>query len=59
MKAAILVKSKQPLVVEDISFPKSLEFGQVLVDVHYSGICVPRSIRLMQQRDQINFYRTY
>ena len=39
MKAAILVESKQPLVVEDISFPKSLEFGQVLVDVHYSGIC--------------------
>ena len=39
MKAAILVKSKQQLVVEDISFPKSLEFGQVLVDVHYSGIC--------------------
>ena len=39
MKAAILVKSKQPLVVEKISFPKSLEFGQVLVDVHYSGIC--------------------
>ena len=39
MKTAILVKSKQPLVVEDISFPKSLEFGQVLVDVHYSGIC--------------------
>jgi len=39
MKAAILVESKKPLVVEDISFPKSLEFGQVLVDVHYSGIC--------------------
>jgi len=39
MKAAILVESKQPLIVDDISLPDNLEFGQVLVDVHYSGIC--------------------
>ena len=39
MKAAILVESKQPLVIEDIDLPESIEFGQVLVDVHYSGIC--------------------
>jgi len=39
MKAAILVESKKPLVVADIDLPDELEFGQVLVDVHYSGIC--------------------
>jgi Zn-dependent alcohol dehydrogenase len=39
MKAAILVESKQPLVIDEIHLPESLEFGQVLVDVHYSGIC--------------------
>ena len=39
MKAAILVESKKPLIIEDITLPKSLEFGQVLVDVLYSGIC--------------------
>ena len=39
MKAAILVESKQPLVIDDIDLPESVEFGQVLVDVHYSGIC--------------------
>ena len=39
MKAAILAESKKPLVVSDIELPNELEFGQVLVDVHYSGIC--------------------
>ena len=39
MKAAILVESKQPLVIDDITLPENLEFGQVLVDVHYSSIC--------------------
>ena len=39
MKAAILAESKQPLIVADIELPNKLEFGQVLVDVHYSGIC--------------------
>ena len=39
MKAAILAESKQPLIVDDITLPDNLEFGQVLVDVHYSGIC--------------------
>ena len=39
MKAAILTKSKQPLIIDEITFPNELEFGQVLVDVHYSGIC--------------------
>ena len=39
MKATILKESNKPLVVADIKLPNELEFGQVLVDVHYSGIC--------------------
>ena len=39
MKAAILAENKQPLIIDDITLPNNLEFGQVLVDVHYSGIC--------------------
>jgi S-(hydroxymethyl)glutathione dehydrogenase/alcohol dehydrogenase len=39
MKAAILVETNQPLVVADIELPRELAFGQVLVKVHFSGIC--------------------
>jgi S-(hydroxymethyl)glutathione dehydrogenase/alcohol dehydrogenase len=39
MKAAILVKQRQPLIVAEIELPQVLEIGQVLVKVHYSGIC--------------------
>jgi len=39
MKAAILVEQNKPLVVADIELPAQLSFGQVLVRVHYSGIC--------------------
>ena len=39
MKAAILSESKKPLIIADIELPNHLEFGQVLVDIHYSGIC--------------------
>jgi S-(hydroxymethyl)glutathione dehydrogenase / alcohol dehydrogenase len=38
-KAAILVETKNPLTVADIRLPKELTCGQVLVKVHYSGIC--------------------
>ena len=39
MKSAILTESKKPLMIADIELPESLEFGQVLVDLQYSGIC--------------------
>lgn len=39
MKAAILTETGKPLVVSDVKLPKSLEFGQVLVGLKYSGIC--------------------
>src|SRR5438128_3592560 len=39
MRAAILTELDAPLVVADLELPDSLSFGQVLVKVHYSGIC--------------------
>ena len=39
MKAAILTELKKPLEIANIELPQSLEYGQVLVRVHYSGIC--------------------
>lgn len=39
MKAAILTELRKPLVVTEIELPPALAVGQVLVKVHYSGIC--------------------
>jgi S-(hydroxymethyl)glutathione dehydrogenase/alcohol dehydrogenase len=38
-KAAILVESRKPLVVEEIEFPDTLGVGQVLVRVLHTSIC--------------------
>jgi len=38
-RAAILVEQKKPLQVAEIELPSELQFGQVLVKIHYSGIC--------------------
>ncbi len=38
-RAAILVETNKPLIVDTIELPKELSFGQVLVKVIYSGIC--------------------
>ena len=39
MKAAILAELNKPLVIAEVEPPKELVCGQVLVKVHYSGIC--------------------
>lgn len=39
MKAAILVEQRKPLVIDEVELPQSLEVGQVLVKIHFSGIC--------------------
>ncbi len=39
MKAAILHKQNEPLEIVELEFPACLEVGQVLVEVHASGIC--------------------
>ena len=38
-RAAILAASREPLVVDDVTLPDALDFGQVLVKVHYTSIC--------------------
>jgi S-(hydroxymethyl)glutathione dehydrogenase / alcohol dehydrogenase len=38
-KAAILVESRKPMVIDEFTLPDSLMFGQVLVHVHTSSIC--------------------
>jgi S-(hydroxymethyl)glutathione dehydrogenase/alcohol dehydrogenase len=38
-KAAILVESHCPLIVDEIAFPNALDVGQVLVKILYSTIC--------------------
>jgi S-(hydroxymethyl)glutathione dehydrogenase/alcohol dehydrogenase len=37
--AAILLEQKKDLVVAEIDLPQTLDFGQVLVEFQYSGIC--------------------
>lgn len=39
MKAAILVEQRRPLVVDEVELPRSLDVGQVLVKIHFSGVC--------------------
>jgi S-(hydroxymethyl)glutathione dehydrogenase/alcohol dehydrogenase len=39
MRAAILVEQKKPLVIDEVELPQTLDYGQVLVKVFYSGIC--------------------
>ena len=38
-KAAILVELNHPLEIDDVEFPSELDFGQILVQINYSGIC--------------------
>src|SRR3954471_17238601 len=38
-KAAILVESRKPLIIDEIQLPDRLDYGQVLVKVHTSSIC--------------------
>ena len=39
MKAAVLTGIRQPLQILEITMPNTLDVGQVLVKVHFSGIC--------------------
>lgn len=39
MLAAILTEQKKPLTIGYVQFPEKLDYGQVLLKVHYSGIC--------------------
>ena len=39
MQAAILVDLNKPLIVDEVELPRKLDYGQVLVQLFYSGIC--------------------
>lgn len=39
MKAAVLTEIKAPLSIVEVTMPETLAVGQVLVKIHYSGIC--------------------
>lgn len=39
MKAAVLVRQREPLALDRLEVPDGLDHGQVRVRVHYSGIC--------------------
>jgi S-(hydroxymethyl)glutathione dehydrogenase/alcohol dehydrogenase len=39
MRAAVLVETNAPLQMAELRLPNELSFGQVLVKLHYSGIC--------------------
>lgn len=39
IKAAVLVANHAPLELAELDLPAELSFGQVLVKIHYSGIC--------------------
>ena len=38
-RAAILVEQRRPLIVDAVELPPRLAHGQVLVRLHYSGLC--------------------
>lgn len=38
-KAAILTELRKPLIIAEIELPQELKVGQVLVKIHFSGIC--------------------
>lgn len=39
MRAAVLTELKAPLVIAELKMPETLAIGQVLVKIHFSGIC--------------------
>ncbi len=39
MNAAILVEQNMPLIIDEVELPEKLKIGQVLVKIHFSGIC--------------------
>lgn len=39
MRAAVLAQIKAPLQIIELTMPESLDVGQVLVKIHFSGIC--------------------
>ena len=53
-KAAILDEINSPLIIDDIELSK-LEVGQVLVKIHYSGICGSQLAEISGAKGSDNF----
>ena len=53
-KAAILVETKKPLIVDSIEIP-ALKEGQVLIEIKYSGICHTQILEARGHRGADNF----
>lgn len=54
MKAAILVEPKKPLVIADIDMPE-LQYGQVLVEIAYAGVCHSQLLEVRGMRGTDRF----
>ncbi len=52
--AAILVETGKPLVLDDLEIPK-LQPGQILVEIHYSGVCHTQMLESMGHRGEDKF----
>lgn len=52
--AAILVETGKPLVVDDLEIPK-LQAGQVLIEIHYSGVCHTQVLEARGYRGEDKF----
>ena len=57
-KAAVLEKLNKPLSLLEISLPEKLEYGQVLVQVMYSGICGSQIGEIEGVKGNDNFLKT-
>ncbi|QOG12172.1 zinc-binding dehydrogenase [Arcobacter sp. FWKO B] len=54
MKAAILEKTNLPLVIKNIQY-MPLEYGQVLIKLHYSGVCHSQLMEARGNRGEDKF----
>jgi S-(hydroxymethyl)glutathione dehydrogenase/alcohol dehydrogenase len=52
--AAILVETGKPLVVDDLEIPR-LQPGQVVVEIHYSGVCHTQLLEARGDRGEDRF----
>ena len=59
MKSAILVKSKKPLVIDEVMLPKELEFGQVLVKIFTVVFVEAKLMKLTLLKNQISIFHIY
>ena len=53
-KAAVLRKTGQPLSIENLVVPK-IQYGQVLVQIQYSGVCRSQLMEVSGKRGEDNF----